>query len=57
MRIHKFINGFKARAKQTDKVVLEIRFGRLTLIELKGDYSSSYLRVVIFNLGYETKFK
>lgn len=47
----KTINSWKARNKQSDKVRIYARFGKLTVFELYFDVSSKEYRVVIFNFG------
>jgi hypothetical protein len=47
------INSFGSPSKQSDKVNLEIRISKLTIFELKFDWSSKTLRLIIFNLGFE----
>lgn len=46
----KFINGYKAAAKQTDKCEILCRIGKLTLIEFKLDISRGSYRITLLNL-------
>ncbi len=46
----KFINGYKATAKQSDKCELLIRIGKLTLVEFKLDFSRKAYRITLLNL-------
>mgnify|MGYP000117827989 FL=1 len=36
----KFKNGWKSHAKQNDRYIIEIRFGKCSLLEIYFDYSS-----------------
>lgn len=49
-----FINSWKAKNKQNDKVNITCRLGSFTLIEIKWDFSSKKGRFMFFNLGYES---
>jgi len=44
-----FKNGWKSNAKQSDKCIIEIRFGRFTLLEMYGDASTQKFVVGLFN--------
>ena len=45
----KFINEWKSKAKQSDKVVLEVRFGKFTLLNLRVDTSKKKLKLTVLN--------
>lgn len=49
-----FINGWKNGfgAKQADKFGIEIRLSKLTLIELRFDFSKNF-KLTLFNIGIE----
>jgi hypothetical protein len=47
------INSFNSPVKQTDKLSLEIRISKLTILEIKADWSNKSFRFIIFNLGFE----
>ena len=45
----KFKNGWKSNAKQSDRCIIEIRFGKFTLIEIYGDKSTEKFVVGLCN--------
>lgn len=47
------INSFKSPTKQSDKVSFEIRISKLTILELKLDWSENSVRFILLNLGFE----
>ena len=49
------INSWKAKNKQKDKLTIEIRFGRFTLLEINWDKSKKETRLMFFNFGVEIK--
>jgi hypothetical protein len=48
------LNHFNSNAKQGDKINLEARFGKFTLVQLNID-ANKYFKLIIFNLGFEFK--
>lgn len=48
-----YLNSWKSRNKQSDKVNFEIRFGKLTFFELAIDFSLGTFRFMLMNLGCE----
>ena len=44
-----FKNGWKSNAKQDDKCIIEIRFGRFTLIEIYSDMSTKRFVIGLCN--------
>ena len=46
----KFNNDWKSNAKQSDKVVFEIRLGKLTLFKFSVDGSKRKFRLTLLNL-------
>jgi len=54
-RTHNFINSWRPSSKQKDKVQIELRVGRLTIFGLAFDISKGSFRIMILNIGYETK--
>ena len=50
------INGWKngLGSKQGDKVTLELRIRKLTIIEIRIDFNKD-LRLILFNMGVEFK--
>ena len=47
-----FKNGWKSNAKQSDKCIIEIRFGRFTILELYCNPGVEH-RCIILNFGFE----
>mgnify|MGYP003151922582 FL=1 len=45
----KFKNGWKSNAKQDDKCIIEIRFGKCSLLEVYFDYSSKKFVIGLCN--------
>lgn len=50
-----FINSWNSGKKQFDKIKFEIRISFLTLINIEGDWSRSYFKLVLFDFGFEIK--
>ena len=50
------VNGWKngMGSKQWDKVAIEIRISKLTIIDLKFDFSKNF-RLILSNIGIEFK--
>ena len=48
-----WINSFKAKNKQGDKLIIDVRFGKFTLFQFDGDISNKKYRIIFFNLGVE----
>lgn len=48
-----FINGFKAKTKQSDKVRIEFRISKLTLLKLDLDWSRKTYEIIFFNFGFK----
>jgi len=48
-----FINSWASGSKQDDKLMIVVRLGKLTLIEISSDISSKFLRLIVFNVGIE----
>ena len=48
-----FINGWKSKAKQEDKVQIKLRISKVTVINIQFDLSKKALRLEIANLGIE----
>ena len=46
-----FINGFKAKAKQGDKIRIKFRISKLTIFKLNFDWSRKSYEVIFFNFG------
>ena len=46
-----WINSWRKGNKQDDVILLEIRLGRFTILELKVDFSSGCGRLIILNFG------
>ncbi len=44
-------NGWKAKNKQNDKIMIKVRFGILTLFDLNIDFSSKRVLFTIFNFS------
>ena len=44
-----FKNGWKSTAKQDDKCVIEIRFGKISIVEIYVDISDRKIVVGLFN--------
>ena len=44
-----FKNGWKSNAKQDDKIIIQIRLGKFTLLEVKCDISDRKFTVGLFN--------
>ena len=51
----KFINEWKEKVKQEDKVNIEIRISSFTLIRIQGDWSEKSLRLTFCNLTFASK--
>jgi hypothetical protein len=49
-----FINSWKSKTKQWDKVAIKIRFGRLTLIDIYIDLTKKQFGISLFNIGVKT---
>ena len=49
----KFINSWKSHVLQSDKIKLEVRISKVTLLSLDVDISNKHCRFVLFNLGLE----
>jgi len=47
------VNSWKSTTKQADKVLVEIRFGKFTLLKIAVDKSKDEYTYMIFNIGYE----
>ncbi len=47
-----WINSWRKGNKQDDVISIEIRLGRLTILELKLDFSSNMGRLIILNFGW-----
>jgi hypothetical protein len=47
----KFINGWKNKTKQRDKLVIELRIGYLTIFEVQADLSDRKYRIGLFNFA------
>lgn len=52
-----WINSWNTKAKQWDKLGLEVRLFGLTALEFKTDLSDKKIRLVVLNLGFELKVK
>ena len=48
-----FINSWKAKNKQSDKVKIEIRISKLTIFNIEYDRSDFKIKIMIFNFGIE----
>ncbi len=51
----KFVNGWKSNAKQDDKVVVEVRFGKVTLVNFEWDKSNKDISLSLLNFKVEKK--
>ena len=49
----RFINSWNTYGKQSDKIIVKMRFGKLTFFELISDISDKKLRIVFINFGVE----
>ena len=49
------INSWRKGNKQEDKIGIELRVGRLTLIDIKIDVSKCSVRAIFLNFGVEIK--
>lgn len=49
-----FVNSWKSKVKQSDKLAIKIRFGRLTIFDLYYDHSRKQAGLTLFNLGVRT---
>ena len=47
----KFKNGWKSHAKQNDRYIIEIRFGKCSLLELYFDFSSRKFAIGLCNFS------
>lgn len=46
-----FINSWRSKRKQWDKLAIKIRFGKFTLFDLYYDHSKHQYGVILLNLG------
>ena len=49
------INSWKKGNKQDDKIGVELRFGRLSIVDIKIDFSQCSFRAILLNFGFELK--
>lgn len=47
----KFINGWKNKNKQSDKINFELRIGYITIFEIHADWSDRKYRIGFFNFA------
>lgn len=52
-----YVNAWKAGAKQKDKTSFELRFGKLTIIEISLDWSKKSWKFMLINFGLESTRK
>tara|TARA_R110000868_G_scaffold326998_2_gene588020 strand:+ start:9796 stop:9951 length:156 start_codon:yes stop_codon:yes gene_type:complete len=45
----KIINEWKSPLKQNDKLEISMRIGKLTILNIIGDYSQKYFKITILN--------
>lgn len=50
-----WVNSSKSYKKQADKIIIEVRLSRLTILELNLDWSRKEIRFIFFNFGFEIK--
>lgn len=46
-----FINSWNSKKKQNDKINVELRFGKFTLLLINIDFSKKSFDFLVFNLG------
>lgn len=51
----KKVNSWKAFNKQDDRYHLNLRFGKLTVLEIYYDVSDKEFRFIVFNFGVSNK--
>ena len=47
----KFTNGWKAINKAWDKLTIELRISKLTILEIKWDISDKKYEIILLNVG------
>ena len=53
-----FVSPLKSlKSKQNDKFVLELRLGKLTIVEFSYDFSKKSFRLELFNLAIQSEKK
>jgi len=49
-----FINSWKSKKKQGDKIAIKVRIGKFTLFDLYYDHAKRQFGIILFNLGART---
>jgi hypothetical protein len=49
----KFLNGWRSRRVQWDKLEVRLRLGAIDIIRIKYDHSDKYFEFRVINLGFK----
>ena len=52
-----FINSWGSKKKQSDKIAIKIRFGRVTVFDFYYDHSRKQAGLILFNFGIKKNNK